>query len=196
MRAMWWKQVRLWHWVSSAISLVGMILFAVTGITLNHAAAISGTPVVEVRDAKLPDPLRQKLSSAKPGLPLAVEEWLKTTLLVVPANVEWQSEDEIYVGMPGPGADAWLTIQVDTGAVHLESTSRGWIAYFNDLHKGRNTGKAWMWFLDVFAVASVVFCLTGLLLLQLHSRGRPFTWPAVSVGFVLPFLLIVFFIHR
>jgi len=194
-KATWWRQVRLWHWVSSAISLVGMILFAITGITLNHASAIAGKPVVAVRDAQLPEQLRAELARSRPGLPASVHQWLQDTLEVKPKSIEWQSEDEVYIGIPGPGSDAWLTIQASSGAVHLESSSRGWIAYFNDLHKGRNTGTAWMWFLDVFAVASVIFCVTGLLLLQLHAKGRPWTWPAVSVGFVLPFMLIVFFIH-
>lgn len=197
-RAFWWKQVRVWHWVSSAISLIGMILFAITGITLNHASAIAATPVVATRDAVLPEPLRKTLQAAeasKSGLPAPVAEWLRGNLGAVPKTVEWQP-GEVYVGMPGPGADAWLTVQLDTGAVHLESTSRGWVSYLNDLHKGRNTGSAWSWFLDVFAVATIVFCVTGLLLLQLHAKGRPFTWPAVSIGFVLPVLLIVIFIHR
>ena len=65
-------------------------------------------------------------------------------------------------------------------------TDRGWISYLNDLHKGRNTGAAWSLFLDVFAVACVVFCLTGLVLLQLLSNGRPSTWPLVGLGFVIP----------
>jgi hypothetical protein len=41
----------------------------------------------------------------------------------------------------------------------------------------------------------VVFCLTGLVLLQLMANGRPMTWPLVGLGFVLPFLIAVFFIH-
>ena len=64
-----------------------------------------------------------------------------------------------------------------------EVTDRGWIAYLNDLHKGRHTGAAWSWFLDVFAVAAIVFCVSGLLLLQLHSKRRPATWPVVGLGF-------------
>lgn len=32
--------LRQWHWVSSALCLAGMLLFAVTGITLNHATDI------------------------------------------------------------------------------------------------------------------------------------------------------------
>ena len=68
-------------------------------------------------------------------------------------------------------------------------TDRGWIAYLNDLHKGRHTGVVWSWFLDLFAVAAMIFCLTGLLLLQLHAAKRPATWPIVGLGFVIPHFL-------
>ena len=43
--------------------------------------------------------------------------------------------------------------------------------------------------------AAMVFCLTGLLLLQLHAPRRPATWPVVGLGFVIPMLLLVLFIH-
>jgi uncharacterized protein len=36
-RSFWLRQLTQWHWISAAISLIGMILFAATGITLNHA---------------------------------------------------------------------------------------------------------------------------------------------------------------
>ncbi|MBL8445053.1 MAG: PepSY-associated TM helix domain-containing protein, partial [Zoogloeaceae bacterium] len=39
-RAVWLRTLHQWHWISSAICLFGMFLFAVTGITLNHAGAI------------------------------------------------------------------------------------------------------------------------------------------------------------
>src|SRR5690606_6670340 len=49
----WAKQVRQWHWISSAICLVGMLGFAVTGITLNHAGAIESAPVTVRRASAL-----------------------------------------------------------------------------------------------------------------------------------------------
>jgi hypothetical protein len=69
------------------------------------------------------------------------------------------------------------------------------VSYLNDLHKGRNTGDAWFWFIDAFAVACVVFTLTGLLLLQLHARHRPSTWPLVGASLAIPLLLALFLIH-
>ncbi|WP_202804680.1 PepSY-associated TM helix domain-containing protein, partial [Novosphingobium sp. B-7] len=45
-RQFWLKQLHTWHWISAAVALVGMMLFAITGITLNHAAQINAEPVV------------------------------------------------------------------------------------------------------------------------------------------------------
>ena len=41
MRAFWLRQLHSWHWISAALSLAGMLLFAVTGLTLNHAGSLS-----------------------------------------------------------------------------------------------------------------------------------------------------------
>lgn len=199
-RAFWWRQFYTWHWISAAIALVGMILFALTGITLNHAAQIEARPDVVTAKATLPQDLLASVgkdkSAGKRPLPEAVARWIESRL---PAKVsgreaEW-SEGEIYVALPRPGGDAWLSVDRETGDVVHEATDRGWISYLNDLHKGRHTGAAWSWFLDVFAVACVVFCLTGLLLLQLHSGHRPMTWPTVAAGLVIPVVLAVLFIH-
>ena len=198
-RSFWLKQLHTWHWVSSAICLVGMLLFAITGITLNHAGAIEADPVVSERAATLLPPLLATLNAttdAKAVVPPVVRDWIAAELSVDLGGKpgEW-SEDEVYVGLPRPGGDAWLSIDRGSGAVAYELTSRGWISYLNDLHKGRNAGEAWRWFIDVFAVACLAFCLTGLILLQLHARHRPMTWPTVGLGLVVPVLIAVLFIH-
>lgn len=186
--------------MSSGICLVGMILFAVTGITLNHAGQIEAKASTTSREATLPPALLKDLQMPADGrqpLPVSVRSWLQSELNIVAPDrgVEWSAR-EVYVGLPRPGGDAWVSIERATGATTYESTSRGWIAYLNDLHKGRNTGASWSWFIDIFAGAALVFCATGLLLLQLHATRRPATWPIVGLGFVLPVLLLVLFVHR
>lgn len=200
-RGWWLKQLHLWHWVSSALCLVAMLLFAITGITLNHASRIEARPSVELRLAQLPTPLltglRAQAEEADTSpLPETVSDWLRAELdLGVEAiEAEW-SPEVIYLSLPRPGGDAWLSLDLVSGEVKHERTDRGWIAWLNDLHKGRHTGPVWSWFIDLFAVACVVFCLTGLVLLQMHARQRPGTWPVVGLGLVLPLLIALLFIH-
>jgi hypothetical protein len=197
-RGWWLKQLHTWHWVSAAVSLAGMLLFSITGITLNHAATIGAEPRVAAGKATLPPPLLPLLAKgdATAPLPTPVAEFVadKVGLDARGKPGEW-SDGEVYVALPRPGGDAWVSIDRGTGAITSEVTTRGWISYLNDLHKGRNTGTAWFWFIDLFAVACILFTLTGLLLLQLHARHRPSTWPLVGLSLALPALLAIFFIH-
>lgn len=197
-RSFWLGTLRQWHWISSALCLAGMLLFAITGITLNHAAQIEATPRVITHQAQLPATLQATLQDQIPtrGLPLALRQWLEAELSIRldGREAEW-SDAELYIGLPRPGGDAWLSLDIESGALEYESTDRGWIAYLNDLHKGRNTGTAWSWFIDGFAGLCVVFSLSGLLLLQRYAGNRPSTWPLVGLGLVLPVLLALLFIH-
>lgn len=198
-RGFWLRTLHQWHWISSAVCLVGMLLFAATGITLNHAAKIEATPQVDNRQLELPAALLAQLGTRDDGnapLPRHARQWLDAELdiSIGGRTAEW-SPEEIYLSLPRPGGDAWLSIDRESGAVEFESTSRGAVSYLNDLHKGRNAGPAWGWFLDVFAVACLVFCITGLFLLHLHARQRRMTWPLVGLGLMIPLLIALLLIH-
>ena len=198
-RGFWLRTLHQWHWISSAVCLIGMLLFSLTGITLNHASKIEAKPQVQNQQLELPAPVLKALGDREDGnapLPARVADWLSNRLEVSIGSreAEW-SPEEIYLSMPGPGSDAWLSIDRETGAVEFEKTRRGWVSYFNDLHKGRNAGPGWGWFLDVFAVACLVFCITGLFLLHLHARQRRMTWPLVGLGLLIPLLIALLLIH-
>lgn len=199
-RSFWLKQLHSWHWISAAVSLIGMILFAVTGITLNHAASIPADPVTVEQTGRLPAPLVERLEEfpqeTTEPVPEAVARWAAQDLKAEIAGKPTETTpDEIYVALPTPGGDGWLTIDRATGEAVRETTTRGWIAYLNDLHKGRNAGTVWFWFIDVFAVACVIFALTGLGLMWLHAKGRPSTWPLAALGLLVPVVIALIFIH-
>ena len=194
----WAKQLHLWHWMSSAICLVGMLLFAITGITLNHAADVSAQPQTTTSHATLPNTEQRALAGAagEGAVPAAVAIWVQGALgaRIAGRPTEWDAA-EVYIALPQPGGDGWVSIDRQSGLATYEHTDRGWISWLNDLHKGRDTGSAWRWFIDIFAVACVIFSLTGFLLLWLHSRHRRMTWPLVGAGLVIPMLVILLFLH-
>jgi len=200
-RLFWMTQARVWHWITGAATLVGMLLFAFTGITLNHAGQIEGKPAIVEKTAVMPAEILVQLgeppAEGETGvLPRPVADWLETELGAPVSRKagEW-SDTEVYVGMPKPGGDAWLSIDRETGDVIFENTDRGAISWLNDLHKGRNTGPVWFWFLDIFSVAAILFCITGLVLLWMHAPRRPPTWFIVGAGLIVPALIAVFLVH-
>lgn len=154
----WRKQLYTWHWMRSAVSLVGMLLFAVTGFTRNHARDIESKPRTAERSAQLPPSLLPYVApdgapDSKKPLPDRVATYVQGHIPLDARRVaEWTSE-EIHIAQPSPGRDAWIAIDRSSGKVTNEATGRGWVAYFNDLHKGRNALDARKWLIDPFAFA-------------------------------------------
>lgn len=199
-RSFWLKQLHQWHWISASLSLIGLLLFAVTGITLNHAAQIPAEPVTVEQTGDLPAPLLARLSDfpaeTTEAVPDAVARWAADAFKVEIAGRPTETTaGEIYVALPEPGGDGWLTIDRASGEALRERTTRGWVAWLNDLHKGRNTGPVWYWFIDVFAAACIVFAVTGFGLTWLHARQRPSTWPLLGLGLLIPAVIALLFIH-
>ncbi|AMD46356.1 hypothetical protein H558_13090 [Bordetella holmesii H558] len=177
-----------------------MLLFAFTGLTLNNASHIESKARVETRHTRLPyaelAAVKEAATRRAARLPQSAGAWLEREFGIDALRVkpEWSSE-EAYLSLPRAGGDAWLSIDIQSGEVEYERTDRGWISYLNDLHKGRHTGLAWSWFLDLFALACLVFSLTGLVLLKMHAGHRAATWPMVGLGVVIPVVLALLFIH-
>lgn len=194
----WRIQLRQWHWISSAICLAGLLLFAVTGYTLNHAADLEAKPVTVRVEKVLDDKALAALAEAKDKAPLpeavvaAVKAQTGADIRKRPADV---SEDEVFVDLAGPGVGSSLTIIPETGELIYERTTRGTIAVLNDLHKGRHTGPVWSLFIDIIAAACVIFSITGLGLLWVYSKNRAITWPLVAAGLALPVILFLLFVH-
>lgn len=85
-RAYWLKTLHEWHWVSSAICLIGMILFSVTGFTLNHASQIEARPVVTRLAGTIDETMRAQLEKQLPAakalkgkapLPPELQSWVQ-----------------------------------------------------------------------------------------------------------------------
>jgi len=134
-RAVWLRNLHRWHWISSALCLLGMLLFSATGITLNPSSQIESKPVVARQKASVPPLLRAELQrfaathdGAKAALPAAADAGLRHawSLDADGRLAEW-SLDEVYLPLPKAGGDAWLRIGLEDGAAEYERTDRGWI---------------------------------------------------------------------
>ena len=177
--------VRWLHIYLSMIAFVATLLFAVTGLTLNHAAWFEGgEPSIREVAGEI-DAI--KLAGDVDKLAIAEELRAKHHLqgMVKEFSVD---ERECFVLWKGPGYSADVIIDRETHAYTGEVQSRSWMAVLDDLHKGRDCGPVWSWVIDVSAVLLTVLSLTGIwLLLYLKKRRRS----GLIVGLVGCVLVVV-----
>lgn len=164
----------------------GMILiYAVTGILLNHLKDINPYYIIDVRkvDFKLPaDTLQINKDFIKQKLEVLGETEVKSFYYPKPNTLK------IFV------KDGTITANIEEGTALVEKSTRRPVLYqLNMMHKNR-PHSWWTWFSDIFALGLIVITITGLFLIKgkkgITGRGAIL----VIAGIVLPIVaLFVFF---
>lgn len=155
------------HIYLSMVSFAVVLFFAATGLTLNHPDWFASQQRTVVRQG-----VADKSLLGKEPNQLGLVEMLRAREHVHGAVGDVRIDDtQISISLRAPGYTADTTIDRDTGKYELTEVSSGFVAVVNDLHKGRDSGKAWGWLIDASAVLLVLISLTGFVLLWfLHKR--------------------------
>jgi len=160
--------LRWLHIYTSMVSLLVVLFFAATGVTLNHPDWLAGERTEEVTGT-----LPATWKTAKGIDWLVVAEHLRAAHGVhgtVADRREDDREGSLTFRAPGYSADAF--IDMADGSYKLTVSYQGAVGVLNDLHRGRDAGNAWAWLIDVSGVFLVFLSLTGLGLLFYLKKVR------------------------
>ncbi|WP_370979786.1 PepSY-associated TM helix domain-containing protein [Agaribacterium sp. ZY112] len=189
------KFCRTVHWISSAIALIGVLFFALTGLTLNHPEWFAGKRSSQYQELQLDEAWlsRFSISSEAEAFQQLTQFVNQQWSLPVPTNID-RDEFEWVMDYQRPGGVSTVVLDLEVGLLTYEKESDGVIALINDLHKGRHSGLVWSLFIDVSAILALVFALSGLVLLWAYCKKRPSTWPLVLAGLAVPLVIYGVFV--
>lgn len=192
-KARWLPALIRWlHIYTSLVGLFAILFFSVTGLTLNHPDWTFGQRRVKSEGRGSVDASWVAPALAEDRLDrLRLVEHLRATAgargLLEDFRVD---EAEITLSFQGPASALEFVIERQTGAYRFSVQSEGWVAWLNDLHKGRHTGRGWAWLIDISAILLVFVSLSGLALL-LYLRRRRFAGLLTTAAGILGFWLLV-----
>jgi hypothetical protein len=163
------------------VSFAILFFFAVTGLTLNHQQWFAN---------------QQKTTQYKGIIDrhwlagnvaqLEVVEYLRSHHNITKAVNEFRVDDgQVSISFKGPGYEATAFIDRQTGAYDITETKMGLAAILNDLHKGRDSGKAWGWLIDASAVFMTFVSVTGIVLILFLQKRRYSGLIACCAGLLL-----------
>lgn len=180
--------LRWLHIYTSMISLLVVLFFSVTGITLNHPDwNVGGGQRRATLTGTLP---ASAIVNGKPEW-LTVVEYLRAQ-----HNLSGQAGDysvqgqQAFFSYRGPGYSADVTVDDATRKYSIDVEAQGTLAVLNDLHRGRDSGSAWSWLIDVSGGFLTVIALTGLALLLYLKKVRAAALITVAAGSVLTVVLM------
>jgi hypothetical protein len=162
------RVARTLHIYLTMLAFLLMLFFAVTGFVLNHEdwftqgsgshRDVHGTIAV----ASLAGPDR-----------LAVVEALRSSFGAIGAVSTFDVDtNSIHVEMKGPGRQVDAEINRQTGATDVSIELKGLAVRMDDLHRGKDSGKAWSVIIDASALLLLIGSLTGIIMWFTLPRRR------------------------
>jgi hypothetical protein len=183
------------HIYLSMVSFTILLFFAVSGLTLNHADWFTSGKEVVTKDSGsvnlkwVNQPDTNKINK------LQIVEFFRVKHEVKGALSDFRIDDrELSLTFNGPGYLADSFIDRETGKYELTITRFGAVAVINDLHKGRDSGKAWSWIIDISAVLMTLVSISGIILICFIKKKRLSGFIIATVGTVVCYLIYKLFV--
>ncbi|TWU48519.1 hypothetical protein Poly51_44190 [Rubripirellula tenax] len=163
------------HIYLSLLSLAAILFFSITGLTLNHpdwffsesTTEQSGTLDVSLLNNGTAPPIDWDQSDFAHQIDkLEVAELLRSRHKLRGTVTDFFGyEEDAELTFQGPGYTAIARIMRPSGEYTVAVTTNDLVSIFNDLHKGRNSGRAWSVVIDISAIVSALVALSGLMLI-------------------------------
>ncbi len=203
---------RLLHVYLSTFLFSLLILFSITGITLNHRWYDSDNNqelrlerAITANQLAVWLPLQrgeynnrassEKVNDWEPDLTQITNDLRTEFSLPSPSSIELEPDfKEVILDFKVPAGFATLTLSFLNLTLVLEQEKGSWLGVLNDLHKGRHSGEAWSWVIDLSAALIILFSVTGFIILfqgKKHRRGGVISF---VLGSLTPYFIYLFFI--
>jgi hypothetical protein len=164
----------------------GMLIYAISGVLLNHIHGFNSNYRIVQESHQLPENV-----AANALTPAGVQDVLAAIGESSPYDAVFQPEPNmlhIFIG--------GSVVEVDLkgrSAVYEKVAERPFLKAMNDLHLNR-AGKLWTWMADIYAAALGFLAITGLFVLVgkqgITGRGAWLT----GIGIIIPVILAVIFL--
>ncbi|GEM82047.1 PepSY-associated TM helix domain-containing protein [Meiothermus hypogaeus] len=180
--------VRWLHLYASMLSLMVVIFFAATGITLNHPEWMFGTAqTTHTYSGTLPQNWQRdgQVDWLQAAEALRAAHGLKGRVSDTRAD-----DQEASISFRGPAYAADAFINRADGSYTLKVVAQGPVAVLNDLHRGRDTGRAWAWLIDLSGGFLLLVALTGFGLSFFFRKTRAAALTVALIGTAAMLLLM------
>jgi uncharacterized protein len=186
---------RVLHTYLSMVSFTILLFFAATGITLNHQDKMLGEPKVTRFSGRLDTALvGATAADAKVDQAQIVDTLRRAHGIKAHLSDFRVDPDQVTVSFKGPGYTADAFIDRKAASYDITETRMGVVAIVNDLHKGRDTGGAWSFLIDLSALLMMLVSVTGFtLIFFLHKRLTLGLW-MLLIGTVASLAVYVCFV--
>ena len=166
-----YRHARYVHGWLSAFAFIVLIFFSLTGLFLNNPNWFEPAQNENTVKLELPGKVVQSLMKQEnPSTELLDYVREKETVIG-----RFQSSEvldgEVMIRLEGPAGSTDIWALLDTGEVEVTQKPATIVSLIMDLHRGKNSGTAWSWLIDISAIVIMILSIAGFILfLSIKTR--------------------------
>ncbi len=166
-----YRHARYVHGWLSAFAFISLLFFSVTGLLLNHPEWFEPAKNEETSTLVLPDTVLKSIRQQENPSDTILNYVRQQQNLVGRYHSSEVMDNEVMIRLESPAGTTDIFVSTDSGETEITQNPASSVSMLNDLHRGKNSGQAWSWLIDISAIIFIALSLAGyILFLSIKTR--------------------------
>lgn len=166
-----YRHSRYVHGWLSAFAFLTLLFFSVTGLLLNHPEWFEPAKTEETTQLILPESVLKSIKQQENPSDTILNYVRQQQNVVGRYQSSEVMDNEVMIRLESPAGATDIWVMADTGETEITQKPASTVSMLNDLHRGKNSGPAWSWLIDISAIIVIALSLVGyILFLSIKTR--------------------------
>lgn len=166
-----YRHSRYVHGWLSAFAFLTLLFFSVTGLLLNHPEWFEPAKTEETTQLILPESVLKSIKQQENPSDTILNYVRQQQNVVGRYQSSEVMDNEVMIRLESPAGATDIWVMADTGETEITQKPASTVSMLNDLHRGKNSGLAWSWLIDISAIVVIALSLVGyILFLSIKTR--------------------------
>lgn len=166
-----YRHSRYVHGWLSAFAFLTLLFFSVTGLLLNHPEWFEPAKTEETTKLILPESILKSIKQQENPSDAILNYVRQQQNVVGRYQSSEVMDNEVMIRLESPAGATDIWVMADTGETEITQKPASTVSMLNDLHRGKNSGSAWSWLIDISAIVVIALSLVGyILFLSIKTR--------------------------
>lgn len=166
-----YRHSRYVHGWLSAFAFLTLLFFSVTGLLLNHPEWFEPAKTEQTTQLILPESVLKSIKQQENPSDTILNYVRQQQNVVGRYQSSEVMDNEVMIRLESPAGETDIWVMADTGETEITQKPASTVSMLNDLHRGKNSGLAWSWLIDISAIIVIALSLVGyILFLSIKTR--------------------------
>ena len=166
-----YRHSRYVHGWLSAFAFLTLLFFSVTGLLLNHPEWFEPAKTEQTTQLILPESILKSIKQQENPSDTILNYVRQQQNVVGRYQSSEVMDNEVMIRLESPAGATDIWVMADTGETEITQKPASTVSMLNDLHRGKNSGSAWSWLIDISAIVVIALSLVGyILFLSIKTR--------------------------